>query len=189
MKKIIIEQNGHVPIILSVPEGASVRIDDDVTLIESKKYAPKVRDCVFVENPYSDASFYFVCGGFDRDGDPLEMNRIRVDAVRDIVEFDNPMVGYTKTYDFTQITTVELQAEFNKRGYEYDFKTHTARKLVWKPKKGDYYKFVNTDGNTKLSLWGDDNLDKGRFAFKNCFHPDDTEGIEKYINYIKNFEK
>lgn len=189
MKKVIIEQNGFDPMILSVPEGASVRIEDGVTLVEPKRYIPKVGDCVFAKNPYSDASCYFVCGGFDEDGDPFEMNEIRVDAMRNTVDFDCIFMGYSESYTFTKITPEELQAEFNKRGYEYDFESHTAKKLVWKPKMGEDYKWVTMHGRTMTTTWANDSADLSLAEMKNCFHPDDTDGIEKYIAHIKSFER
>ena len=44
---------------------------------------------------------------------------------------------------FTKITTEELQAEFNKLGYEYDFETHTAKKMEWKPKCSDIIWYIH----------------------------------------------
>lgn len=186
MKKVIIEQNGHVPMVLSVPEGASVRIEDGVTLVEPKIYIPKDGDCVMCDL-VGTGTFYFVYNG-DRNSKGHYIvifdNEAKVDSFL-TSKFTHELIATA-----TKITPVELQAEFNKLGYEYDFESHTANRLAWKPKVGGRYKAVNFDDNEIIELiWDNDILDRNWLEMKNVFPPHDTEGVEKYIAHIKSFER
>jgi len=269
MKKVIIEQSGQESIILNVPEGASVRIDDGVAIVEPKfkkgdilyfnngeglswilvfkkinesnsnpidyfimlvngelrfnyfcrtssmtithatpeqaqilfdaltregkrwdseklevvdlKYTPKVGDCVKIIYPSGNTYF---CEVSNVDGYQIESRNVEITPKG--VNFKN----YPEylTYDSVEkITPEELQAEFNKRGYEYDFETHTAK--VWKPKNGEKYCCVTANGGRMYQTWYNNRFDNARFEIKNVFHPKDKEGIEKYIAHIKSFER
>ena len=265
MKKVIIEQSGQESIILNVPEGASVRIDDGVAIVEPKfkmgdvlfdslcpniqiysgsvdciaqlfldknklffdgttgtdldfcryatdtekqllfdalakegkrwdseklevvdlKYTPKVGDCVKLIDTDWVHPIFFVCGhvnGLDiyEAGDIISHDRV-IEKKSSFPFIRVPHISYEK------ITPEELQAEFNKLGYEYDFETHTAK--VWKPKNDEAYCCVAAKGGKIHQIWLNDRLDNARLEMKNVFHPDDKEGIEKYIAHIKSFER
>jgi hypothetical protein len=68
-------------------------------------------------------------------------------APQNYIDIDYPRVifnpnlssGIDPYNDLTKISKEELQSEFNKLGYEYDFKTHTANKKRWRAKLGEYY--------------------------------------------------
>ena len=185
MKKVIIEQSGQESIVLNAPEGASVRIDDGVAIVEPKKYTPKVGDCVKLIDTDWVHPIFFVCGhvnGLDiyEAGDIISHDRV-IEKKSSFPFIRVPHISYEK------ITPEELQAEFNKLGYEYDFETHTAK--VWKPKNGEKYCCVTTNGDRMHQTWSNDKLDNARFKIKNVFHPDDKEGFEKYVAHIKSFER
>ena len=92
---------------------------------ECEKYIPKVGDCVKYDN-----GAIFECTGHDGTNDPIS----GIDYIyKNEVTQENNHIGFNSEFIFTQITTEELQAEFNKLGYEYNFETHTAEKIRWKP--------------------------------------------------------
>lgn len=208
MKTIKIESIGQEPIVLNVPEGAKVSIEDGLTIVdpEFKKgdilaYTyNRLKPSVFIYNNESES---FCCLDLQDITIPVSYNvdfcadlRIRhatdtekqilfdalakagkawdaekkeivdlkyIPKVGDCVKIDfesftgfahlskiekgknyyHAMVDddnfltindwYDSNWDYTKITPDELQAEFNKLGYEYNFETHTAKKLRWKP--------------------------------------------------------
>lgn len=105
--------------------------------ITNIKYVPKVGDCVKAR------CFMFEFMGFDSEGFLL--------APQNYIDIDYPKVifnpdlsdGINPYNDLTKISKEELQSEFNKLGYEYDFKTHTAKKR-WRAKLGEPY-WIFTD--------------------------------------------
>ena len=102
--------------------------------IEELKYIPKVGDCVKLTNGNESV---FIEVSNVKNGRPC--------GYRSIV---NGKTVYTSNHMPTpwgdhwrveKITPEELQVKFNGLGYEYNFETHTAEKLRWKPKKGETY--------------------------------------------------
>jgi hypothetical protein len=107
-----------------------------VTSFESEKYLPKVGDCVRVTIEDCVYAFEVVatspcCIWF----------KICVKIAKGYF-IENGF--FRNTRNFTKITHEELQSEFNKLGYEYDFETHEATKIKWKPKEGEIYYYVST---------------------------------------------
>ena len=106
--------------------------------ITNIKYVPKVGDCVKLDK--GNIILYFFV-----ENETAEYVNSKYMVVGDAIEFDNDydkFGGYLKnSYNriYTKITPKELQSEFNKLGYEYDFKTHTANKKRWRAKLGEYY--------------------------------------------------
>jgi hypothetical protein len=104
-----------------------------VTSFKSEKYLPKVGDCVKVYQ-----------------GDHLH-NTGKVSSIKcDLIYFEQPFISNgekvilegicaqnAEWFTFEQLTPDELQEEFNNLGYEYDFETHEATKIRWKPKNVD----------------------------------------------------
>lgn len=108
--------------------------------IEELKYIPKVGDCVEFDYKGSNHTKkgYFVVKKIDVDvykcGDWLPINHTRI--------FGEKSFSYDKEINVfmsRKITPEELQAKFNELGYEYNFETHTAEKLMWKPKYHELY--------------------------------------------------
>lgn len=132
-----------------------------VTTFESEKYIPKVGDCVKVN--FEDYISF------------VHVKKVDDDKVRYYVLLDEDG-SRIKTHDWydayyccEQITTEELQAEFNKLGYEYDFETHTAKKLRFKPEYGEIYYTVLNDCTIDNDIWHNDNIDNSRFKIGNCY--------------------
>ena len=111
--------------------------------ITNLKYVPKVGDCVKLDK--GNIILYFFV-----ENETAEYVNSKYMVVGDAIEFDNDydkFGGYLKnSYNriYTKITPKELQSEFNKLGYEYDFKTHTATKKRWRAKLGEPY-WIFTD--------------------------------------------
>jgi len=79
---------------------------------------------------------YFVCGGFDDDGDPYEKNGYAV--VNSKIVIGNFNIGYVgEEYAFEIISKEQFQKELSDLGFEYNFEDDTISELKWKPKDGD----------------------------------------------------
>lgn len=143
--------------------------DAEKMAIVDLKYIPKVGDCVkrICENTFVFGQYLIgdIIGNCIVCSDEYEYPEIR--------KFWNCL---EPDFTFTKITREELQAEFNKIGYQYDFKTHTASKIRWKPKNVETYYFVDTECEIQIKPWVNDNLDKGRFEIGNCYKtPEEAE--------------
>ena len=46
------------------------------------------------------------------------------------------------------------------------------KETVWKPKTGDTYRYINSDGIILLSRWSNDDLDNARYEIGNCYRTD-----------------
>lgn len=106
-----------------------------VTSFKSEKYTPTAGDCVRV-----DFTGYV---GFAHIKEVCEHKanyHVLIDSYNELMQND----WYDSAYDATQLTPEELQAEFNKLGYEYNFETHEATKIRWKPRDGEIYYYVST---------------------------------------------
>ena len=139
-----------------------------VTSFESEKYVPKVGDCVKVtieDDAYAfeviETSAYCICFKIC-----VKINKGY------FIENGN----FRNTRNFEQITPEELQSEFNKLGYEYNFETHEATKIKWKPKEGEMYYFVNTYSIIANVPYTNCLFDIERIKMGNCYRtPEDTE--------------
>jgi len=112
-----------------------------VTSFESEKYIPKVGDCV--KSNYNG----FVCL-FEvvKKSDNYISTKVTIDNYKEI-ESAEDLVQWNYTdceTTFEKITPEQLQSEFNKLGYEYNFETHEATKIKWKPKVRERYYFINS---------------------------------------------
>ena len=117
--------------------------DADKKAIVDLKYIPKVGDCVKLESSsnvlYGEVKSIMFNGAM--------FNRIityKVIKNGKLLESDSIHWALNvRGCRETKISSEELQEEFNKIGYQYDFETHTASKMRWKPKYGEKYYFVN----------------------------------------------
>lgn len=129
-------KNLETGIEISVPKGCTANVDGEKVVIKQEK-KPKFKkgDCIafldgcaeVLDNNNMDGSFpdcYRVGHWITADGVVRESTDANLD-LGDAIE---------KCF---KISTKEYQAKFNKFGYEYDFETHTAKPIEWKPKKGD----------------------------------------------------
>ena len=150
-----------------------------VTSFESEKYLPKVGDCVKVtieDDAYAfevvETSTYCICF------------KICVKISKGyFIENGN----FRNTRNFEQLTPEELQSEFNKLGYEYNFKTHEATKIKWKPKEGEIYYYVST--GCKVIKAKNDNCygDIELIKIGNCYRT--TEDSEKRRQHYLSFKE
>ncbi len=46
------------------------------------------------------------------------------------------------------------------------------KETAWKPKTGDTYRYINSDGIILLSRWSNDDLDNARYKIGNCYRTD-----------------
>jgi len=177
----------------NIPEGCKTvtmeQIDNRIiTTFEAEekaeeKYIPKVGDCVKLK-VYEDGTAFFCC---------ISSNGIRVNGSPYIFNngiFNDATLGggwrvNDSNLSFSEITPEELQAEFNKLGYEYDFETNTAKKLRWKPNTGEIYYYVGNHGRILECIFYNNMLDNQRRDFKNFFKTE--KEAEKFRDYIKKY--
>lgn len=155
--------------------------NSDKLCIEHLKYVPKVGDCIEFGDGFGElikatnVESTFIVGAWR-----TENGKIVTTETGDRVDLSDGK------FENKQITPEQLQAKFNAIGYEYDFETHTASKIRWKPKVEEEYFFIESTGriaHTTYCGWG---VDKDRFLFGNCFK--DRQSAEKLLNYIKQYK-
>jgi hypothetical protein len=111
-----------------------------VTSFESEKYVPKVGDYVKV---YQSEKLYNIGRVSHVAGDLIYFRHPYILSGK--VWIEKKCAQNAEWFTFEQITPEELQAEFKKLGYEYNFETHKATKIKWKPKDGELYYCVSTE--------------------------------------------
>ena len=170
----------------NIPEGCKVVTVEQIgnqliTSFEPEKYVPKAGDCVKRISEFGN----IYIGEYD--GCRELYNCIDVQEKR----IKSRMIMLVKQGSFHKITPEELQAEFEKLGYVYDFETHTASKKRWRAKKGcEYFFFSNL-----LEIYTDKdiyaNLDDQRYDVGNYFQT--KSDAERFYEIIKkeaiNFHK
>ncbi|MGL4662057.1 MAG: hypothetical protein ACRCV7_00020 [Culicoidibacterales bacterium] len=183
MKTITIQKDGEKPQVINIPEGAKVIIENGVTLVEPEKYIPKVGDCVRIKFVESGEYGFTEIGGFDKDGDFYEAGGIII--IGNEIHFNRNKTGFIESdYDLiTKITNEEYQAGFNNLGYEYDFETHEAKKIKWKPEIGYRYYFISDFNEIDEHIWNNDRIDNIYYSFGNCYRTHD-EAIPRQQHYL-----
>jgi len=141
-----------------------------------EKYIPKVGDCV----KRRIASGY-VYGVLNDNGD-FDYCVISPDNANGYIQESWSCISLSFN---TRITPEELQAEFNKIGYEYDFETNTAKKQRWTPKEGEKYYFVQSDGSTSFFHNTSTHTDYALISFNNCYKT--PIEAKKFSDYIKKY--
>lgn len=77
----------------------------------------------------------------------------------------------------------KIFSAINKLGYEYNFETHEAKKLKWKPEYGEEYYFLDSCCKIDRSVWHDDGMDMARYNIGNCYRTND-EAIPRQQHYL-----
>lgn len=117
-----------------------------VTTFESEKYIPEVGDCVKLETFSDFPVFYRVT---HKDATKIYTESvILTDKELEIGETEYKYIIHD--YKWIKITQEELQAEYAKIGYKYNFEDNTVEKLRWKPKIDDMYWSI---GCRTVCLW------------------------------------
>ena len=130
-----------------IPEGCKVVTVEQIgnqliTSFEPEKYKPKVGDCVRLW--YKNEKLPVYCLIDSIDGRRLFAKNVWIengDGDKLSIAFENSNFVYYKSIE--KITPEELQAEFEKLGYVYDFETHTAHKKRWRAEYNEDYFFVD----------------------------------------------
>lgn len=138
MKTIEIKNSkGEVMHSLKLEDNYTVMVENGVTVVEAK-YVPKVGDY------FKTKSTIAYCDELVGKNPKCVSVYIDVDVNKLNTETGCKNITFMANNNtFTKITPEELQAEFNKLGYEYDFETHTAKKMEWKPKEDDEVWSIN----------------------------------------------
>ena len=134
------------------------------------KYIPKVGDCVKLERRsvlYGEVK-------------SINFNKIiTYKVIRNGKIFDYESLYWelnVRGCKETKITREELQAEFNKIGYQYDFETHMASKIRWEPKFREKYYYVDYKFDIIEDFWYNCKIDNNRFKIGNCYKtPEEAE--------------
>lgn len=119
---------------IQIPDNCNAVIKSGVVVIEENKPKFNKGDCLRLESSCA-VSVFIECSGIDEKKFPCGYETIITFGE---VYTNNYMgLGWGVAWKVTKITREELQAEFNKLGYEYDFNTHTAKRIEWRPKLGE----------------------------------------------------
>jgi len=153
--------------------------------IEPLKYVPKVGDCVELSSEKNEI-IIMIYGGLSKYGSHKNKGHY-ITPLLDIGT--NTELGFDDRFcNFKQLTSEEYQSKFNAIGYEYDFETHTASKMNWKPKYGEHYLTVNPAIEIVESYNSDYASDRLIIESGNCFKVTDRQSAEKFLNYIKQYK-
>lgn len=141
--------------------------------IEDLKVFPEVGDCVkCYDKDNLNTIFYFVCGGFDKDGDPYEKNNYRVK--NKIIQEELEEIGYPSDEFIFEIPNKDqFQSELSQLGFEYNFENYTISELKWKPKEMEVI-FV-LDWSTRL-------------GWNTTTHKYDTSDFDSFYNHGRVFK-
>lgn len=172
-----------------IPEGCKVVTVEQIgnqiiTSFEPEKYEPEVGDCVRLG--YGEGCYAYIL--IDKiNGKTLSAVNVYIFGRKQItgVKFED-----SNTVDHSsieKITPEELQAEFDKLGYVYDFETHTASKKRWRANKGCEYYFFSNLLEVHIDNDAYAGLDNIRYNAGNYFETE--EDAEAKINEIKNLLK
>lgn len=145
------------------------------------KYTPSVGDCVKT-NYRGNVCFFEVV---EKTSKYIKPN-VYISSQKEITTSEFGWNLLNREIIFTKISKEELQAEFKQCGYEYNFETHKAEKLRWKPKHEESYWFVSPSGKIRRSDWFDYELDFNRFNVNNCHKTE--EAAQKFMDYMKNYK-
>ena len=156
--------------------------------ITNIKYVPKVGDCVKAR------CFMFEFMGFDSEGFLLAPQNYIDIEYREVIFNPDLSDGINPYNDLTKISKEELQSEFDKLGYEYDFKTHTANKKRWRAKLGEPY-WIFTDFIRVLKcIEQNDKVDLKFYQIGNYFQTEEiaqqacdlfSESLKEFNNNLK----
>jgi len=166
----------------NIPDGCSTVTVEQVgnqliTTFEPEKYVPKVGDCVKMQ--YNEKSVPTFCLIYKIENGRILSKNVWIKAREwfNAVLFEE--ANFSAYDSIEKITPEQFQAEFEKLGYIYDFKTNTASKKRWTPKKWDDYFSFGCEGAT---TWNDDNVDKWRLK-NNVVFKTESERDEALIKF------
>lgn len=171
---------------VNIPENCTAKIENGIVIFEPDEYIPRVGDCVKLE--LNDKTILFYCTssgrGYVNSKTYIFNNKVEVDCEEDGVAYCGwpNMSGYR----YSKIDKEYLQSEFQKLGYEYDFETHTAKKIRWKPEVGEKYWVVGASGDVCATTWNNDSCDKKLYDVNNC-HKTKSEA-ESHREWNKSFK-
>ena len=168
-----------------IPEGSKVVTVEQIgnqliTSFEPEKYVPKVGDCVKIT--YDTENVYF-----------LEVARVRFNGQYPVVNSEEVVIGENGKIFKSQImagfksiekiTPEEFQAEFEKLGYVYDFKTHTSMKKRKRVAVGKRYFYADELLKAQSHNEINDEIDRKHFKSGNYFETESE--CQKYCDYMK----
>lgn len=143
------------------------RWDAEKLKIVDLRYTPKPGDCVKID--------FIGLVGFAHIKKILD-NKVHCYVILDCDGLIQKDDWYDSEYKATQITPEELQVEFNKIGYEYDFETHEATKIKYTPKYGERYYYVSSLCEIINDVWLNYDVDNVQLKSGNCYRT--TEDAE-----------
>ena len=168
MKTIIITQEGQEPYRMQIPNAAKVEIIEekqewkkgDVLVSESGKL---VLFEIYTNNKNCFSSMW---------------NSSRQ---------DNTDWNTNKFTLATPSQTSEAYSLMQKEGLMWNDSTKSVEKYRWKPEIREEYAYIDEFGAIDTNAWDGDAIDNFRLSIGNVHKPNDTESIEKYKQYLKNY--
>ena len=175
----------------NIPEGCKVVTVEQIgnqliTSFEPEKYKPKVGDCVRLWYRKEKLPVYCLIDGID--GQRLFAKNVWIDnsdGDKLSIAFENSNFVYYRSIE--KLTPEEFQAEFEKLGYVYDFKTHTASKKRWRAERGGEYCFFSNLLEVHIDIDIHASLDDKRYNIGNYFKT--KEDAEAKASEIKKLLK
>src|SRR5574344_566352 len=136
----------------------------------------KAQWCVYKEN----TCYTTYCGWSYCDKNWYENNGYKIIEWKpsNKQEGDNNMELNVLKYKVTEIesTLSELKAEIEKK--ENEIKAEKIDK-AWKPKEGDTYYYLYSDGDIAIVKWNDNTMDNSRYNIGNCFKTEELATKER----------
>jgi hypothetical protein len=159
--------------------------------IEPLKYVPKVGDCISFGGGFGEVlSIEDISECIDEVDYEYKINlgHWKPSNKNSSISKNTTNIWFDKDAEIKKITTEEFQSKFKELGYEYNFDTHTARKLKWTPKKGEDYIYISDLFTITHIKNNNSPIDIIRVKGGNCFKLSDRKSAEKFLSYIKAYK-
>lgn len=157
---------------LNIPEGCKAVIKDNVVVFEKEQ---EFKDGDVLHSEYSDAILIFM--------EMCEDDREHFNSYYNTEEDNNK---YWNRESFRYATEEEKQLLFDKmkeQGLRWNAEEKRVEKIRWRAKKGEEYRFMNTDFTTVCTTELGDDVDTNRYDALNYFRT--KEQAEEAAKRIK----
>lgn len=152
----------------AIPDGCKATIKDGVVIFEKEE---KFKDGDILVSFVSEERYNaFIYKGTDKNG--FHSYYVGVDVCK-LLSISTSPSNRWGCYDLSYATEEEKQLLFDKmkeQGLKWNAEEKKVEKIRWRAKKGEEYRFMNTDFTTVCTTELGDDVDTNRYDALNYFH-------------------
>lgn len=168
----------------AIPDGCKATIKDGVVIFEKEEIVQDFKDGdILVTTIGKKRRNAFIYKGTDKNGFHSYYAGINADGLLSVNDSSNSRWG---CYDLSYATEEEKQLFFDKmkeQGLKWNAEEKKVEKIRWRAKKGEEYRFMNTDFTTVCTTELGDDVDTNRYDALNYFRT--KEQAEEAAKRIK----